>query len=109
MKAIYKFHFDLGRSGDLTGIFVADTEQIDYLIISGLQVYFGEVAGKHSEVYGPIEQQDITMVTTDIQAVDMFEKYKLTTGHNPLDYTLLNPAEEFQDMAVREVISKVKG
>lgn len=84
MKAIYRMKLDFGRMGKLTGIFVAEKDEVDSAI--GSEIYFGEVLGKHSEISGPLEEHDISMVTDDQQAVEMFEKYNLKTGYNPLSY-----------------------
>jgi hypothetical protein len=86
MKAIYKLHFDCGRQGELTGIFVADKAKMNGLIQSGAEVYFGEVLGKHSDIAGPIEESDITMVSDDQDFVALFEKHDMATGYNPFDY-----------------------
>lgn len=85
MKAIYKLNFDCGRDGGLDGIFIADKEYVDMLIGSGIEVYFGEVLGKHSEVYGEIEETDIKLVTDDPIAIEIFEKYDLSSGYNPFN------------------------
>jgi uncharacterized protein YdcH (DUF465 family) len=84
MEAIYKMEFDCGRMGSLSGVFVADTDAMQKLI--GTEVYFGEVLGKHSEIAGPIDEKDITLVTSDSDAVEMFKKHKLHSGYNPFDY-----------------------
>ncbi len=86
MEAIFKFHFDCGRDGELIGIFTADTEQVENLISSGDEVYFGEVLGKHSEICGLVEENDISFITSDEEAVKMFKENNLETGFNPFDY-----------------------
>ena len=86
MKGLYKMYFDVGRMGSLAGVFIANTKEMDDLIKSGKEVYFGEVLGKHSEVYGPIEDDDITLVTTDEKVIAMFEEHELSSGFNPFDY-----------------------
>lgn len=86
MKAVYKLHFDCGRMGELTGLFIADTEAVNKLIESGEEVYFGEVLGKHSEVCGPIEQADITLVSTEESVIKAIEEHGLENGFNPFDY-----------------------
>lgn len=77
---------DCGRQGYLDGIFISDTDAMDDLISSGKEVYFGEVLGKHSEVYGAIEEKDITLVTTETKVIEIFEEYDLSSGFNPFDY-----------------------
>ena len=84
MKGIYEMNFDCGRIGSLEGIFVADSADVEKAI--GLDIYFGEVLGKHSEIVGPLDPEDITLVTDDPKAVEMFEKYNFASGYDPFDY-----------------------
>lgn len=86
MKAVYKFHFDCGRMGDLHGVFIEEKEKVESLIASGKEVYFGEVLGKHSDISGPIENSDVTMLTDKPEEVELVERLCLTTGYNPFDY-----------------------
>ena len=37
--------FDCGRMGNLEGVFIADTEDVEYLVNNKISVYFGEVLG----------------------------------------------------------------
>ena len=32
MKALFKMDFDCGRMGNLEGVFIADTEDVEYLV-----------------------------------------------------------------------------
>lgn len=82
MQGLYKFYWDCGRMGSIDGVFIADSVAIENLI--GKEVYFGEVLGKHSEVYGVIEKDDITLVTNDPSVIDALGDF--SAGHNPLDY-----------------------
>ena len=84
MEGIYKFYWDRGRNGFLEGIFTAYEE--DVLNIIGKRVYFGEVLGKHSEIDGDIDSKDITLITKDKEAVQVFNGYSLECGYNPFDY-----------------------
>jgi len=52
MKAIYEFYWDLGRMGEVSGMFIADKDDIKKII--GTEIYFGEILGKHS-VYGRLD------------------------------------------------------
>ncbi len=108
-KAIYRFRENCGRMGSLEGIFIATSKQVNELIKSKIQVYFGDVLGKHSEIYGAINKKHIILVTNDSEAVNSFEKYKLTSGHNPFDYPSVNfevEGVDFDDMTLREIIDK---
>lgn len=79
---VYKFEWDCGRMGELSGIFVADSEDVKNAI--GKRVYFGEVLGKHSDIYGTIEEGEIFLLTEDPEAIKIFEQYAFATGYNPL-------------------------
>jgi len=87
MKVLAKFYWDCGRNGDLDGLFIADKEDIESAV--GKDVYFGEVLGKHSEIYGVIAVDDITIVSEDQTVVDVlsyiFEGGEIS-GFNPLAY-----------------------
>jgi len=86
MNKLWKFHWDCGRQGDLYGVFIATEEEVQSLV--GQEVYFGEVLGKHSEVYGTIEQGEITMITNNAEAVKALLEAcgRTISGHNPLQY-----------------------
>lgn len=97
-KALYKFHADCGRMGELEGLFIANPEVIEWLIASKLDVYFGEVLGKHSEVYFEMNHEYFTCVTDDKTVIDAISKHKIETGFNPLNIRLLGA----DDMATDE-------
>lgn len=71
MKTLYKFNFDCYRSGNLHGLFIEDSEKVRELIDSGKSVYFGEVLGKHSEICGPIDENEIEFVSNDPLVIKM--------------------------------------
>lgn len=87
MLAIYEFHWDCKRMGDVEGIFIADKEVVEKSI--GKQVYFGEILGKHSEIYGTLEEGDLTIKSDDqdfIQkCIEIFGNSTIS-GYNPLEY-----------------------
>jgi hypothetical protein len=97
MKALYKFHFDCGRNGDLYGLFIEEKEKVESLMESGEVVYFGEVLGKHSEIMGPIEEADLTFVTDDEKVLAVVEHYGLEHGFNPFDYQTASE-EDLEDI-----------
>ena len=105
--AIFKLHFDCGRQGELTGVFTSTKERVNKLIKEKIPVYFGEVLGKHSEIYGPIEEVDVTFVTDNDEAVKVVRDNGLSTGISPFDYTTINfeiEGEDMDDMYLDEVI-----
>lgn len=87
MKKLYEFYWDYSRHGELEGLFIAEEEDVDKLI--GETVYFGEVLGKHSEVFGDIDKEDIIIKSEDQGLIrDLQEVFSGSTlsGYNPLDY-----------------------
>jgi hypothetical protein len=84
IKGVYKFYWDCGRDGSLEGTFVATDEEIKNAL--GSELYFNDVLGKHSEVFGVFTEEDITLVTADPDAVAVFEKFDFQVGYNPLDF-----------------------
>lgn len=72
--------------GSLTGIFVADKSRIEALIKSGDEIYFGEVLGKHSEICGPLAENEIALVSDDPEIIKIFKDHDMSCGFNPLEY-----------------------
>lgn len=88
MKAIYEMNFSCGRQGDLDGKFIADTEYVKYLVENKLEVSFGEVLGKHSDVFGRFGEEEIKMISDDPVKIQMFEENNFGSGFNPFDYPI---------------------
>ncbi|MEB3692742.1 hypothetical protein VDJ78_00335 [Bacillus amyloliquefaciens] len=67
-------------------MFVATEAEVADLI--GKEVYFGEIDGKHSEVYGEIEEGEIEKVALDPETVATVSTVLGDTwsGYNPLNY-----------------------
>ena len=83
---LYEMIFDCGRMGNLVGRFLSTPETIEALI--GKELYFGEVLGKHSEVYGPFERDDFRMITDNQDFINMANEIgvSLESGYNPFEY-----------------------
>lgn len=79
MKKLWKFEWDSDYAF-IGGLFVATDEEAQSLI--GKEVYFGEYEGKHSEVYGTIEEEEITLVSDDPIVVGAVGDF----GLNPLNF-----------------------
>lgn len=87
MKGLYEFYWDCGRQGDLSGLFIEDIEVVNGLI--GSSLYFGEVLGKHSEIYGTWDEGDVKLISDDqdkIQWLQGLMKSKSISGFNPVEY-----------------------
>lgn len=87
-KAIFKFHANCGRMGDLEGVFISTKEKVDMLVSSEVMVYFGEVLGKHSEIYGSLGADAFTFVTDNEETVKVISDNDLTSGFNPFHYSV---------------------
>lgn len=83
-KGAFHFYQNFGRQGYLDGVFVADHQ--DVLNAYGRQVYFGEVLGKHSEIYCELTEDNLRLITNEPSDVEVFERYDVNVGYNPLDY-----------------------
>lgn len=85
MKKVFRFYWNCGRMGELEGIFIAEQSEVDDLI--GKHVYFGEVLGKHSEIGGTIDPEDIEVLTDDQDFIAKAKQYGMSSlGYNPLFY-----------------------
>ena len=88
MRRIYNFYWDC-EHGMIDSLFVADKKDVEDAI--GKELYFGEVLGKHSEVYGTLEDEDICYIFSEDEDKD-FDKIveRMETvgwiGYNPLNY-----------------------
>jgi hypothetical protein len=77
---LWNFEWDVRRQGIVEGTFLATKEQVEN--IQGQHVSFGEIRGKHSDIYGTIEEGEITLVSDDPFVVMDSE----SSGYNPFDY-----------------------
>ena len=86
MKKLYKFYADCGRMGDIEGLFIADSKVVEAAI--GEYMYFGEILGKHSEVYGDLAADEISVKSSDQKFIKQLEDLlgSSVSGYNPLDY-----------------------
>ena len=96
-KLLVQFFWDCGRMGDVDGIFVTTQEELDKAY--GKEVYFGEILGKHSEVYGTLEEKDITVLSDDQEFITKFVEIvgENPSGYNPLDYIQFDEEEEEEE------------
>lgn len=84
---LYRFHWDCGRQGDVTGVFVASEADVEAAI--GKTVSFGEILGKHSDITGTLDAEDLTIVTDDQAFIHKAVEYGLgQVGYNPLEYLM---------------------
>lgn len=97
MLKLYSFYWDYGRHGSVEGLFVADEKDIEKAM--GREVYFGEILGKHSEVYGSLDSDDLKVISEDQEKIEWLIEilgYNVS-GYNPLDYVNFESKEEEED------------
>jgi hypothetical protein len=108
-KAVYKLNVSCGRGGNLTGLFIAKKNHVKLLLENKLEVYFGEVLGKHSDIYGKIEEEEIVFVSDSQDVIDVIETHQLENGFNPFGYTAINNGrEEFEDLTILEIVKSLE-
>jgi hypothetical protein len=86
-EKLYLFHWDCGRMGFLDGLFIADELAVEQII--GKEIYFGEVLGKHSEIYGTLEEKEIVVISDDplvISKLKEHQRFGSICGYNPIKY-----------------------
>lgn len=88
MRKLYKFKWDCDRQGTVEGVFIAEEQEVKDAV--GQQVDFGEILGKHSDVYGTIDDGEITEVKVSDNTVKEIEAVLGSTicGYNPLNYIM---------------------
>ena len=104
MLGVYKLNVSCGKMGYLDGVFVADDLYVKVLIEHKVDVYFGEVLGKHSEIYGSISEDEIKLITNEKDVVALFEEYNFASGYNPFEYDLTEADEENEIYSVIDYI-----
>lgn len=83
MRKIYKFYWDFGSQGEVSGIFISDDKTIKENL--GKIVSFGDCLGKHSDISGELNQEDIEEISEDQDFINKFEAIiGKSFGHNPL-------------------------
>lgn len=84
MITLYRFHWDYGRMGDIDGVFAADDADVKAAL--GKTVWLGSVLGKHSEVCGELEEDALTVLSTDQAFIKQFIEIVGPVGYDPLEY-----------------------
>lgn len=86
-KVLVEYSQDFGRMGSLDGLFICTKEDLENL--DGKNIYFGEVLGKHSEIYTGEVYNNCKVVPTqhgDIKVLERLLGEETISGFNPFDY-----------------------
>lgn len=85
-NVLVRFRWDCRRMGVVEGLFITTHKQL--VSSYGKDVYFGEILGKHSDVYGVLEEDDFKVVTDDqefiAKTIDLIGYH--ISGYNPFSY-----------------------
>lgn len=84
MKVLVKFRWEFRRMGSVEGIFTCEKGALDAAI--GKMVNFGSILGKHSEIFGKLESEDVEIIGVDQRFIKEFEDKIGSSGYNPLEY-----------------------
>lgn len=85
---LYRFYWYCGSLGDIESLFLATPWEIKNLI--GRKINFGKVRGKHKEISGIVEKDDIKLITRDPIAIEEVD----LVGLNPLKYIVDEKEED---------------
>lgn len=91
---LVRFFWDCGRQGDVEGLFITTREELAKAF--NKDVYFGEILGKHSEVYGTLLEKEFEILSEDQDFISKLEDLLGSdiSGYNPLNYELTGGDEE---------------
>lgn len=67
-----------------SGLVIATDEEIDE--ITGVEINFGELEGKHSEIIETIERDMFTEITSDEKVINMLRDKEALVGVDPFDH-----------------------
>lgn len=83
---LYRFLWDCGRMGEVEGLFFAEADEVEKAI--GSHIYFGEILGKHSEIHGTLDKDDLERLDINGSALEELRKATGNTvsGYNPLNF-----------------------
>ena len=101
MKKLYSFSSYFGRMGSLKGLFVEDEERVAKVI--GKEVYYGEVLGKHSEIYDELRESDLKVINCSEAFVKEFEELNLQNGFNPIAIWFERNQDQFEEEEEEDV------
>lgn len=87
MKKLYRFTLYCAREGNLSGVFVADEEDLARSV--GITVDFDEPFGKHSFLRYTISAEHFEVVTDDQDFIAKWEQYEIgSCGENPISIAM---------------------
>jgi hypothetical protein len=84
VEGLYQWSASFGRMGDLSGIVITTPKELK--IRAGADVYFGEVLGKHSNVWYEFDPSDFRLITNKPHEMDALKQLpNLLSGYDPIE------------------------
>jgi hypothetical protein len=105
MKLI-KLVLDMRRSSNLEGSFIVDDDEFKWLeALDGQEVYLGEVAGKHSEVFFTFEVSDLEILSQDEREIEIIRRLLGNSfGFKWKNYLFESLIERMYDSAIEDYV-----
>ena len=83
---LVEYYAEFGRMGHIEGLFVCTEQQ--YQKALGREVDWGEILGKHSEIYHTLSESDLVIKSRDQGAIDaicqLLGRTSTISGYNPI-------------------------
>jgi len=87
MGKVCRYVLEMRRSSDIEGVFyVSDDEWKMLQNISGSEIYYGEIAGKHSDVTCEFNIDEVEILSEDEKDCEVFNRLVGSAGFNFKDY-----------------------
>jgi len=87
---LVKWEVDFNRGGRVDGLFIlndGEWGQLQDMIMQKKEIYLGEVLGKHSEIFGTVDMNEISVYSEDqVMLSKLINAGRNLCGYNPLDY-----------------------
>lgn len=85
---LVEFYWDFGRMGDFHQSVILDKDEWAALKLRmlGSNIYFGEIAGKHSEIQGVLKESDIV----EKDDIDTISGFYVTNGYESGNVDFIN-------------------
>lgn len=101
---MYRYNQDYGRMGDLSGVFLADGEDLAWFM--GAEVWADDILGKHSEVKVSFNLNTVSLIDVSEQTVAELHRVlgKNISGTTPYDFDYL--IEEWREAHLLESLDE---
>lgn len=72
---LYRYILGFNRSANLEGVFYLSQDEVEFVAsLNGMTVYYGEIAGKHSDVTCKFDLNDLKVIDADDDFCKKFQE-----------------------------------